>query len=651
MRDSSDMELVRDYARLNSEAAFAELVQRHINLAYSAALRHVGNAAHAEEITQAVFIILARKAASLRPDCILEGWLHETTRLTALSFLRGERRRQFREQEAYMLSTLQETNDASTWNQLAPMLDEAVSRLAKKDRDAVMLRFFKDKNLREVAAALNVNEAAAQRRVLRAVEKLRRFFTNRGVALSSVAIAGAISANSIQAAPVMLANSVTAVAIAKGAAASGSTLTLIKGALKIMAWTKMKTTVVASTVIILATISTVTVTSHLRHAPPRQTGRLKLPTGNVTPMIAYGYSDDVIILATDGSLWSWGEERLGWPVLGLANTNIQNTVSLRRIGNDNDWARIAVSGSDCLAVKSDGTLWAWGGNFRHQLGDGTKISRPTPVPSVPGNDWKQAAADDRTSYALKNDGTLWGWGSEPLGRSGIKESARAVQVGDSTNWTKIWDGNGQKVGLQSDGSLWFWGSFSGSSKDTNIFLVPTSISPDTNWTDACFGYFTMFALKSDGTLWTWGLKADIYNGGQDNGLDGSFAKTTPIQIGTENDWQSISSSPGCFYHILRKKDSSLWALDASEHRTIKSPSAYKPIAPRKINFQKDIAAYAAGGDNIGVVLTHDGEVWTWGNVLGDHPPSDYFGSKGKQLFPKHKIIEKPWQVSNIDSQN
>ena len=108
MRDSSDMELVRDYARLNSEAAFAELVQRHINLAYSAALRHVGNAAHAEEITQAVFIILARKAASLRPDCILEGWLHETTRLTALSFLRGERRRQFREQEAYIQAHIQQ---------------------------------------------------------------------------------------------------------------------------------------------------------------------------------------------------------------------------------------------------------------------------------------------------------------------------------------------------------------------------------------------------------------------------------------------------------------------------------------------------------------------------------------------------------------
>ncbi len=252
------MELLRDYDRQGSEAAFAALVQRHINLVYSVALRHVGIAAHAEEITQAVFIILARKAAGLRPDTVLEGWLHETTRLTALSFLRGERRRQFREQEAYMQSTLQESDDVSTWNQLAPLLDEAVSRLGKKDRDAVMLRFFKEKSLREVAVALNVNETAAQRRVHRAVEKLRLFFTKRGIALSSAAITGAISANSVQAAPVALAKSVTAVAVAKGAAASTSTLTLIKGALKIMAWTKAKTAIVAC-VIALTAASTTTV--------------------------------------------------------------------------------------------------------------------------------------------------------------------------------------------------------------------------------------------------------------------------------------------------------------------------------------------------------------------------------------------------------
>ncbi len=216
-----------------------------------------------------MFIILARKAGGLRPDTILEGWLYETTRLTALSFLRGERRRQFREQEAYMQSTLQESTDDLLWNQLAPLLDEAMSRLGKKDRDAVILRFFKEKSVREVAATLQVNEAAAQRRILRALEKLRKFFTKRGVSSTTAIIAGAISANSVQAAPVALAKTVTAVAIAKGAAASGSTLTLIKGALKIMAWTKAKTAIVVGVGILFAAgTATVTVKEIAAHRTP-----------------------------------------------------------------------------------------------------------------------------------------------------------------------------------------------------------------------------------------------------------------------------------------------------------------------------------------------------------------------------------------------
>jgi RNA polymerase sigma factor (sigma-70 family) len=245
MQETNDMDLLRDYSRQGSEAAFAELVQRHINLVYSVALRHAGITAHAEEITQAVFIILARKAAGLRRDTILEGWLYETTRLTALSFLRSERRRRFREQEAYMQSRLNEPDPRdAVWSQLAPLLDEAMARLGKTDRDAVVLRFFNDKGVREVANALQVSEAAAQRRILRALEKLHRFFNRHGISSTTAIVAGAISANSVQAAPAALAKSVTAVALAKGAAASTSTLTLIKGALKIMAWTKTKTAVV-----------------------------------------------------------------------------------------------------------------------------------------------------------------------------------------------------------------------------------------------------------------------------------------------------------------------------------------------------------------------------------------------------------------------
>jgi len=261
MSDVSDVDLLRSYSRQGSEAAFAGLVERHVNLVYSAALRQVGNATQAEEIAQAVFIILARKAASLRRDTVLDAWLYETTRLTSLSFLRGERRRQFREQEAYMQSTLQEFTDAPAWNQLAPLLDEGMARLGKKDREAIVLRFFKEKNLRDVASAMNTTEAAAQSRVHRAVEKLRKFFLRRGIVLSGVAITGAISAHSVEAAPAGLAKSISVAAMAKGAAASASTLTLITGALKIMAWTKMKSAIVVVGVVLLAAGTTaVTVT-------------------------------------------------------------------------------------------------------------------------------------------------------------------------------------------------------------------------------------------------------------------------------------------------------------------------------------------------------------------------------------------------------
>lgn len=414
-----------------------------------------------------------------------------------------------------------------------------------------------------------------------------------------------------------------------------------------MAWTKAKTVVATGAVIAVSAISTVSVMNYIHHSPPRQTGKMKLPTGDVKPMIAYSYSGCAFILASDGSIWSWGDERLGWPVLGY--TNVQNTVSLRRIGNESDWTCLAVGDSQCLAIKSDGTLWGWGENLSYQLGDGTKITRPTPVPSIRGNDWKQTAAGS-SSFAIKNDGTLWAWGNNWAGQLGVGSTTattNAVQVGTSTNWTKIVGGGVQTIGLQTDGSLWFWGSLYGDARGTNNFLVPSRVSPDTHWVDACFGYFMVLAIKSDGTLWAWGNRANFYTGVADTNLN-----ATPMQVGIDSDWQSISSSRGCFYHILKKKDGSFWALDGSELRTGKPASEYKPIKAKKLDLPKDIVAYAAGGDNIGIVLTADGEVWTWGRVLGEHSPKDFWDqNSGRQMFPKYKNLDKPWQVSNIESQD
>jgi alpha-tubulin suppressor-like RCC1 family protein len=173
--------------------------------------------------------------------------------------------------------------------------------------------------------------------------------------------------------------------------------------------------------------------------------------------------------------------------------------------------------------------------------------------------------------------------------------------------------------------------------------VPTRISPDTNWTDVCFGYFTVFAIKSDGTLWTWGLDANYYSGAETN------LNTTPMQIGTDTDWQSCASSSAGFYQMLRKKDGSLWAMDASDHRTIKPDGNYKPVTFRKIDLPKDIVAYVSGGDDIGVVLARDGEVWTWGKVIGEHTPNAFWGPNNTPFDPKYKVIDKPWQLSIIDA--
>ncbi len=300
MPEPDDIALLKQYAEGNSEAAFAGLVTRYVNLVYSAALRTVGNAHAAEEIAQVVFIILARKAGDLSKGrrgvaaTVLSGWLYQTARLTAANYLRTEIRRQHREQEAYMQAILNEP-ESEAWRQIAPLLDDAMGRLGEKDRNAIVLRFFENKNLSEVGAALGTSEDAAKMRVNRALEKLRKFFTKRGVVLSGAIIAGAVSANSVQAAPVALAKTISAVALAKGAAAGGSTLTLIKGALKIMAWTKVKTAIGITAGILLAGGATTMFISHTGSARNMAAqGIIKDSQDAYAALSSYGDSGKVI---------------------------------------------------------------------------------------------------------------------------------------------------------------------------------------------------------------------------------------------------------------------------------------------------------------------------------------------------------------------
>ncbi len=244
-----DIALLKDYAETHSEPAFAELVSRYLNLVYSVALRRTGNSHAAQEISQAVFIILAQKAKSLSSHTALSGWLYQTARLTAQNYLRTESRRQNREQEAFMQSTLTETNP-ELWPQIAPLLDDAMGRLGERDRSAIVQRFFENKSLREVGVELGASEEAAKMRVSRALEKLRIFFARRGVKSTAAAISENISRHSIQIAPAGLAKTVTAAALAKGATASISVATLAKATLIAMK-TKIIVAGVVTTVLLL----------------------------------------------------------------------------------------------------------------------------------------------------------------------------------------------------------------------------------------------------------------------------------------------------------------------------------------------------------------------------------------------------------------
>jgi RNA polymerase sigma factor (sigma-70 family) len=276
-----DMELVRRFARDGSEEAFAALVSRHVNLVHSVALREVRDSHLAEEITQTVFILLARKADSLSSGTILSGWLCRTARFVSARALTLRRRRLVREQEAYMQTESQGGPDPDLWQQIEPLLEAAMGRLPETDHGAIVLRYFEGKSFRDVASALGTTEAGAKMRVNRALAKLRALLLRRGVMASAAAIAAAVAANSVQAAPAGLANSVFVTAT-QGAAATSSLAALTSSSLKVMAWSKVKTAAVATVVLLLAAGTTIHAILYFKQTVRQQPQEAKF-VGYATP--------------------------------------------------------------------------------------------------------------------------------------------------------------------------------------------------------------------------------------------------------------------------------------------------------------------------------------------------------------------------------
>ena len=244
---TSDLDLLGQYARNKAQDAFTEIVRRHVDLVYSAAVRQVRSPQLAEEVAQSVFTDLARNAGKLKPDTVLTAWLYQVTRRTAIDVVRCESRRQLREQIAVEMNAMNAT--ASDWTHVEPFLDEAMHTLDDTDRTAVLLRYFENKTLREVGQTLGTSDDAAQKRVSRAVERLREFFSKRGVTVGASGLVVVISANAVQAAPAGLAATISTAAIFAGTAVSTST---VIAATKTIAMTTLQKTLITTTLAVVA---------------------------------------------------------------------------------------------------------------------------------------------------------------------------------------------------------------------------------------------------------------------------------------------------------------------------------------------------------------------------------------------------------------
>lgn len=261
MNAADDWQLLRDYANRNSEEAFRALVDRYAALVYHAALRQTGNPQTAQDVTQAVFIALARKAGRLPRGTVLSGWLFRATRFAIANLAREDRRRQRREQEAATMDDLLRQDDAdTTWKQIVPQLDDALDRLSAKDREAILIRYFQGKSHRETAEALGVSEDAAKVRVSRAIEKLRTILATRGLAVTSAVLLAAFATHGAASVPPGVTAAVAS-ATAAGATGTGSTLIIAKGVLKLMAWTKAKIAIAVAAGVLLAAGTTTVIVS------------------------------------------------------------------------------------------------------------------------------------------------------------------------------------------------------------------------------------------------------------------------------------------------------------------------------------------------------------------------------------------------------
>jgi alpha-tubulin suppressor-like RCC1 family protein len=334
-----------------------------------------------------------------------------------------------------------------------------------------------------------------------------------------------------------------------------------------------------------------------------------------------GGNGHTVAIKKDGTLWGWGGANVGQ----LGDGTNKNKNYPVKISSDTNWLRIEAGIAHSIALKSDGTLWGWGYSKEGRVGTakgitGGMILQPTQLGT--DTDWKTFSAGGEHTLAIKNNGSLWAWGSNEFGQLGTNTisgyTVNLTRIGNDSNWMAVSAGNYFSMGLKNDGTLWTWGFNrwyqlgDSTSIDKN---KPVKIGRDSTWIQIAAGGENGHAIKSDGTLWAWG-----YNNYGSLGDSSTVDKKVPTQIGNETSWKSISKGDGGGFTIAIKSDSSIWTWGYNNWGQLGNGTLNNKIYPEKILTQKKWQTVSAGGGHA-LAIDINGSMWAWGEnsygQLGD----------------------------------
>ena len=321
----------------------------------------------------------------------------------------------------------------------------------------------------------------------------------------------------------------------------------------------------------------------------------------------------VLAIKTDGTLWAWGDNADGQ--LGVGDYYQKDTPT--QVGTDNDWATVSAGDFYTLAIKTDGTLWAWGDNGLGELGLGTYVDNDpdSPVQVGTDNDWASVYCGAGYAFAIKTDGTLWAWGDNSGGELGIPDittgTATPTQVGTDNDWASVAcedidsGGDAYTLALQTDGTLWAWGynELGELGVGDNVGrATPTQVDPGSTWSAVACGFNHTVAVNTNGTLWGWGY--DL------NNVSPQYLDA-PAQIGTDNDWASVSAGEN--FSLALTTNGTLWGWGDNAYGEVgQTDTSYYPTTPTQIDTDNDWAAVSCGGFYFSLGLKTNGSLWSWG---------------------------------------